>query len=96
MIYTFDKVKDFMQMVDLQVNRAVITVLAANNSYTHVWELYFFDDILRGFKQKPMSSEKALWFGEGTTLEQIKIYNEMLALRIERLKYKLPPKSIQI
>jgi len=93
MIFTFNRVKDFMHMVDLQPERAKVISLVTNNSYTHVWELYFFDDILRGVKQKPMGYEVARWFGEGTTLTDIKSFNEILAIKIERNKWKLPQKK---
>lgn len=90
MIYTFDKVRDFMHMVDIQPERAKIEIFVTNNSYTHVYEAYIFGGVLRGFKQKPMAYSKALWFGEGTTLKNIKEIDEYMAIKIEQRKYKLP------
>jgi len=99
MIQLFDKVAFFMDMVNLQVNRANISKMVVNNSYDAVYELYVFGGVLRGVKQKPLKTSKALWFGEGTTLEDIKAYDEHLHGKIDWFlkKYpdvKLPPKSL--
>ena len=95
MIQLFDTVSFFMDMVNVQVNRAVVTKYPFSNSYDRVVEIYVFGGILRGVKCKPLKYFNALWLGEGTTIEDIRKENERLAEivahHLKEYDVKLPP-----
>jgi hypothetical protein len=76
-------------MVEIQVYRPEINTTFTNNSCTHVYEWYLFNGKLKGVRQKPLDKSKLLWFGDGTTIKDIELYDKHIADKIKKNKYAL-------